>query len=61
MRNDWSAAPDGTPIDFLAFARTESRFGGHFAESADGTPEIRATQADRLENWRGLQAAAGLR
>jgi pyruvate/2-oxoacid:ferredoxin oxidoreductase beta subunit/Pyruvate/2-oxoacid:ferredoxin oxidoreductase delta subunit len=61
MRNDWSAAPDGTPIDFLAFARTESRFGGHFAQSADATPEIRATQADRLENWRGLQAAAGLR
>jgi pyruvate/2-oxoacid:ferredoxin oxidoreductase beta subunit len=61
LKEDWSAAPDGTPIDFLAFARTEGRFGPHFA--ADGTPtvEILATQEDRLAHWRTLQELAGLR
>ena len=52
-------APDGTPVDFLAFARTEGRFAPHFA--ADGTPtsEIVATRDDRLANWRTLQELAG--
>ena len=51
--------PDGTPVDFLTFARTEGRFAPHFA--ADGTPttEICATQLDRLGNWRTLQELAG--
>lgn len=58
---DWDAAPDGTVVDFLAFARSEGRFAPHFA--ADGTPsaEILATQADRLANWRLLQELAGTR
>jgi pyruvate/2-oxoacid:ferredoxin oxidoreductase beta subunit/Pyruvate/2-oxoacid:ferredoxin oxidoreductase delta subunit len=56
---DWSTLPDGTIVDFLAFARTEGRFAPHFA--ADGTPsaEIRATQDDRLQNWRVLKELAG--
>ncbi len=60
-REDWSKLPDGTVVDFLAFARTEGRFAPHFA--ADGTPttEIVATQEDRLQNWRMLQELAGLR
>ncbi len=58
-KSDWSSLPDGTVVDFLAFARTEGRFAPHFAP--DGTPstEIRATQQDRLQNWRLLQELAG--
>ena len=61
LRDDWSKNPDGTPLDFLAFARSEGRFAGHFGAGLDGTPEIQATQADRLANWQGLQELAGLR
>jgi pyruvate/2-oxoacid:ferredoxin oxidoreductase beta subunit/Pyruvate/2-oxoacid:ferredoxin oxidoreductase delta subunit len=61
LRDDWSKAPDGTPVDFLAFAATEGRFAGHFGPDGTGTPEILATQEDRLANWRGLQELAGLR
>jgi pyruvate/2-oxoacid:ferredoxin oxidoreductase beta subunit/Pyruvate/2-oxoacid:ferredoxin oxidoreductase delta subunit len=58
-KGDWDRVPDGSAVDFLAFARTEGRFAPHFA--ADGTPsdEILATQADRLANWRLLQELAG--
>ena len=58
--SEWSSLPDGTIVDFLTFARTEGRFAPHFA--ADGTPsaEIRATQEDRLQNWRVLKELAGL-
>jgi pyruvate ferredoxin oxidoreductase beta subunit len=59
IREDWAKGPDGTPIDFLAFARTEGRFAPHFAADTP-TPEIVATQADRLEAWRRLQELAGL-
>ena len=61
LREDWATAPDGTPDDFLAFARSEGRFAAHFGQ--DGTPseEIVATMAERLANWHALQEAAGLR
>ena len=60
LREDWATAPDGTPDDFLAFARSEGRFAAHFA--TDGTPsqEIVASRADRLANWHTLQELAGL-
>jgi hypothetical protein len=58
-RDDWSTMPDGSLLDFLAFARTEGRFAAHFA-GAEPTPEIVATQADRLANWRLLQELAGV-
>jgi len=61
LREDWTALPDGTPVDFLSFARTEGRFAPHFAVEGTPTPEILATQDDRLANWRGLQELAGLR
>jgi pyruvate/2-oxoacid:ferredoxin oxidoreductase beta subunit/Pyruvate/2-oxoacid:ferredoxin oxidoreductase delta subunit len=61
LREDWSAAPDGTPVDFLTFARTEGRFAGHFPADGSVTPEILATREDRLANWRGLQELAGIR
>jgi pyruvate/2-oxoacid:ferredoxin oxidoreductase beta subunit len=61
LRTDWAALPDGTPVDFLTFARTEGRFGPHF--DADGGPsrEIVETQYDRLANWRLLQELAAVR
>jgi len=60
LREDWYRQPDGTLVDFLAFARTEGRFAPHFA--ADGTPsgEIEATRNERLLNWRTLQEMAGV-
>jgi pyruvate/2-oxoacid:ferredoxin oxidoreductase beta subunit/ferredoxin len=61
IRDEWSANPDGTPIDFLAFARTEGRFAPHFGADGTPTPEILATQQDRLANWRTLQELAGIR
>ncbi len=61
LREDWAKLPDGTVVDFLAFARTEGRFAQHFAADGTPTPEILATQADRLANWRTLQELAGIR
>jgi pyruvate/2-oxoacid:ferredoxin oxidoreductase beta subunit len=61
LKADWHAEPDGTPVDFLAFARTEMRFAPHFGADGLPTPEIVATQADRLANWRMLQELARIR
>ena len=61
LREDWARTPDGAPVDFLTFARSEGRFAGHFATDPGGSPEILATQSDRLENWRTLQELAGIR
>jgi pyruvate/2-oxoacid:ferredoxin oxidoreductase beta subunit/Pyruvate/2-oxoacid:ferredoxin oxidoreductase delta subunit len=61
VKADWSTLPDGTAVDFLAFARSEGRFGPHFGRDGTATPEILATQAERLANWRTLQELAGLR
>ncbi|MBX3028968.1 MAG: 4Fe-4S binding protein [Chloroflexi bacterium] len=60
LKDDWASRPDGSVFDFLAFARTEGRFAGHFA-GTEPTPEIIATQEERLANWHGLQELAGLR
>jgi pyruvate/2-oxoacid:ferredoxin oxidoreductase beta subunit/Pyruvate/2-oxoacid:ferredoxin oxidoreductase delta subunit len=60
VREDWTHRPDGSPVDFLAFARTEGRFAPHFDANGEPTPEILETQADRLANWRTLQELAGL-
>jgi pyruvate ferredoxin oxidoreductase beta subunit len=61
LREDWAKLPDGTPVDFLSFARSEGRFAGHFATDSTPSAEILATQADRLQNWRTLQELAALR
>ncbi|HYK95079.1 MAG TPA: thiamine pyrophosphate-dependent enzyme [Candidatus Dormibacteraeota bacterium] len=61
LREDWAATPDGLAIDFLDFARSEGRFGGHFPADGPPSPEILATREDRLANWRGLQELAGIR
>ncbi|MFL5723354.1 MAG: thiamine pyrophosphate-dependent enzyme [Chloroflexota bacterium] len=60
LRGDWATAPDGSPLDFLAFARTEGRFAPHFGPDGTPTDEIVATAADRLANWHRLQELAGI-
>ena len=61
IRDDWATNPDGSAIDFLAFARTEGRFAPHFSADGTPTPEMLATQDDRLANWHALQELAGIR
>ena len=61
LKEDWAKSPDGSAIDFLAFARTEGRFAPHFGRDGSQTPEILATQDDRLANWQTLQEMAGIR
>ena len=61
IKDDWAKDPDGTQVDFLAFARSEGRFAQHFAADGTPTPEILATQDDRLANWHSLQELAGIR
>jgi pyruvate ferredoxin oxidoreductase beta subunit len=61
LKDDWFSAPDGSPQDFLAFARTEGRFAPHFGKDGTASAEILGTQADRLANWHTLQELAGLR
>ncbi|HEX8939181.1 MAG TPA: thiamine pyrophosphate-dependent enzyme [Candidatus Limnocylindrales bacterium] len=60
-KEDWSRQPDGAPLDFLAFARTEGRFAQHFDAEGQPSVEIAASQQDRLQNWRLLQEMAGIR
>jgi pyruvate/2-oxoacid:ferredoxin oxidoreductase beta subunit/Fe-S-cluster-containing hydrogenase component 2 len=60
-RADWATDPDGSPVDFLRFARSEGRFAPHFGRDGTPTPEILATQEDRLAGWRLLQELAGIR
>jgi len=59
LRDDWFSTSDGDTVDFLAFARTEGRFAAHFDATGVPTPELVATNADRLANWRLLQEMAG--
>ena len=59
LKDDWTTLPDGTLVDFLAFARSEGRFAPHFDADDSPSPEIQATQRDRLANWRVLQELAG--
>lgn len=58
---DWATLPGGEAVDFVAFARSEGRFAPHFAADGTPSPEILATQDDRLANWRLLQELAGTR
>ncbi len=59
---DWMVeAKTGQPFTFVDFARTEGRFSRQFAPDGTPSPELLATQADRLRNWHLLQELAGLR
>ncbi|HYK98852.1 MAG TPA: thiamine pyrophosphate-dependent enzyme [Candidatus Acidoferrales bacterium] len=61
VKTDWSALPDGTPVDFLTFARSEGRFAPHFGPDGSPSEEIRATRDERRVNWNVLQELAGIR
>ena len=62
QKQDWYVVPKtGEKIDFLTFARTEGRFAKQFDREGNPSPEMLATQADRLANWHMLQELAGLR
>jgi pyruvate ferredoxin oxidoreductase beta subunit len=61
VKEDWSKSPDGSTFDFVSFARTEGRFGQHFDKDGNPSVELRASQDDRLANWRMLQELAGIR
>jgi pyruvate ferredoxin oxidoreductase beta subunit len=61
VKEDWSKNPDGSTFDFISFARTEGRFAQHFDKEGNPSPELQASQEDRLANWRVLQEMAGLR
>ena len=60
LREGWSKQPDGAPVDFVAFARTEGRFAPHFAQDGSVSPELQAGSAERLASWRTLQELAGI-
>jgi pyruvate/2-oxoacid:ferredoxin oxidoreductase beta subunit/Pyruvate/2-oxoacid:ferredoxin oxidoreductase delta subunit len=60
QREDWFRTPDGSVVDFVAFARTEGRFESHFDREALPSPELLATNDERLANWRQLQEMAGI-
>jgi pyruvate ferredoxin oxidoreductase beta subunit len=60
VKEDWSKSPDGTPFDFISFARTEGRFAQHFDKDGNPSIELQKSQDDRLENWRILQEMAGV-
>ena len=60
LRDDLAIQPDGSVVDFVAFARTEARFAAHFALDGTVSHEMTATNADRLSNWRTLQEMAGV-
>ena len=59
-KEDWTTLPDGSVVDFLAFARSEGRFAPHFAADGEPSVEITATRDDRLANWRLLRELAGV-
>jgi hypothetical protein len=56
LREDWQ--PDGSVVDFVAFARTEGKFAPHLS-TGEPSPGIGATQAERLANSRQLHEMAG--
>jgi pyruvate/2-oxoacid:ferredoxin oxidoreductase beta subunit/Pyruvate/2-oxoacid:ferredoxin oxidoreductase delta subunit len=60
LRDDWSTLPDGSTYDFVSFARSEGRFGPHFANDGSVSAELQASAQERLANWRTLQELAGL-
>ena len=59
-KEDWTKSPDGSTYDFIAFARTESRFAQHFDKEGNPSVELQATQEDRRQNWQILQEMAGV-
>ncbi|MBF0341248.1 MAG: 4Fe-4S binding protein [Magnetococcales bacterium] len=64
IRRDWnirkSASGEEKPFDFIEFARGEGRFQKHFNALGEPSEVLKASQKDRLANWRLLQELAGI-
>ncbi len=60
LKEDWKLDADGNPIDFVAFAKTQGRFGKQF-KGGVATEMMEAANLDRLHNWRRLQEIAGIK
>ena len=54
LRDDWATRPDGSAVDFLAFARTEGRFAAHFA--ADDARARRSSPRRRTGSRTGTRS-----
>jgi len=72
VQDDWyTIRKTGETIDFVDFARSEYRFHKHFlgetespkitAGYGEPSPELLASKAERLANWRLLQELAGIK
>jgi len=58
--DDWyTIRKTGETIDFITFARSEGRFSKHFDKEGNPSPELLASQQERLANWHMLQELAG--
>ncbi len=57
--SDWADGAGGTEFDFIAFARTESRFARHFDPEGNANEYLAFMREDRRRNWRRLRELAG--
>lgn len=60
-RADWHAGPDGEPVDFVSFARSEGRFARQFDREGRPSEALLRARDACLASWRALQELAGLR
>ncbi len=59
VKDGWNVNPKtGERIDFVYFARTESRFARHFDKK--GKPSATLAQQESAGNWKMLQDLAGI-
>lgn len=62
LRDDWYRDPKTfDPVDFLTYARTESRYNRHFNAAGQPGDYLKQIQCRALENWRALQEIGGMR
>ena len=62
VKEDWyTIRKTDETIDFITFARSEGRFSKHFDKEGTPSPELLASQQERLANWQLLQELAGIK
>ena len=62
VKEDWyTIRKTDETIDFITFARSEGRFSKHFDKEGTPSPELLASQQERLANWNLLQELAGIK
>ena len=61
VKDDWyTIRKTDETINFVTFARSEGRFSKHFDKDNNPSPELLASQQERLNNWNMLQELAGI-